>query len=789
MGVAVIAFRLRSWWRAHIPSVIALAVAVALAGGMALTLLAGAVRTTTAPTRYTSAHPSAYDASVFQNNGAPVTDQLEALPSVDAVAAASFVFGGLAADNGPDLNALLFAGSLDAVSTRLVAGRAPAPDAPGEFVASQGMVDAAGLEIGDHVQLVTYTAAQAAAAGFDAGEPEGVHLEATLVGILGGESNLAEGYDVAVASPGLLDATPPGSVGIAATVYTVRLADGSTVDDFRSQLSSVDAGDQMSVDEIEVVPAVVRTAVSTQARGLFVLAVIVCLTALAVLGQTLTRQLRIPDAEVETLGALGADHRMAMVDAAGRAVLPALLGGIGAVVIAYLASSRFPIDFVRDLEPAPGRRFETVALVPGLVVLFAALVVWVAFAQHRSGRPAPPAVRSRVADRLAERVGSPRLGVALRFAFGHRPDQRRGANLPVLGLVAVVVVLGAALTFGTNLVRLVDTPRQYGINFDLSIGAGGDTIAPDVVDRLDKSPDVAALTLYGVAFVSVADSPVTFNAVGMQPVRGALLPDVLDGRLPATVDEIALGRSTARALHAGVGDQITLGTADGDRAFRVSGIAVVPPIGGADGVGNDSLVTAGALAVLDPEVAMNDGAIRLSPTAGHDGLFRVLAIAGTNESVALGDQEGGAIGADRPPDILNLYRVRNVPAMVAASVGVLALLSLAQLVTLSVRRRRRDQAVLQALGASPGWIGTTVHLQATLLAGAVLVIGLPLGDAVGRILYDRVVSDLGARADMVGPAAPLAAAVLAALVLAHATAAVAALLARRHRPASLLTRD
>ena len=376
----------------------------------------------------------------------------------------------------------------------------------------------------------------------------------------------------------------------------------------------------------------------------------------------------------------------------------------------------------------------------------------------------------------------------MRFAFGQHPDQRRGANLPLLGLVAVFVVLGAALTFGANLVRLVDTPRQYGINFDLTIGSGGDSLSPEVVDGLDKSSDVAALTLYGVAFVSVADSTVTFDAVGMQPVRGDLLPDVLEGRLPASVDDIALGRSTSRALHAGVGDQVTLATADGDRAFRVSGIAVVPSIEGADGVGHDAVVTDGALAVLDPEVAMSAGAVRLSPTAGHEGLLRVLAVTGTDESALVG-QEGGAIGADRPPDILNLYRVRTVPAMVAASVGALAVLSLAHLVMVSVRRRRRDQAVLEALGASPGWIGTTVHLQATLLAAGMLAVGLPVGDALGRILYGRIVSDLGARTDTVDPTAALAITVLTALVLANAAAALPALLARRHRPASLLTRD
>ena len=107
----------------------------------------------------------------------------------------------------------------------------------------------------------------------------------------------------------------------------------------------------------------------------------------------------------------------------------------------------------------------------------------------------------------------------------------------------------------------------------------------------------------GVAFASVVDSPVAFDAVGIQPVRGGLLPDTLEGRIPAGDDEIALGTIEARRLHVAVGQHVTLSGVDGDRRFRVTGIAVVPGVLGADGVGNDAVVTAGALSVLANVVA------------------------------------------------------------------------------------------------------------------------------------------------------------------------------------------
>ncbi len=159
-------------------------------------------------------------------------------------------------------------------------------------------------------------------------------------------------------------------------------------------------------------------------------------------------------------------------------------------------------------------------------------------------------------------------------------------------------MLVGALTFSANLVRLVDTPRQHGSTSTSRSGRGATPIAPEVLGDLDASADVAQVTTMGIAFASVADSPVAFDAVGIQPVRGGLLPDTLEGRIPAGDDEIALGTIEARRLHVAVGQHVTLSGVDGDRRFRVTGITVAPGVLGADGVGNDATVTAGALSVV-----------------------------------------------------------------------------------------------------------------------------------------------------------------------------------------------
>ena len=124
--------------------------------------------------------------------------------------------------------------------------------------------------------------------------------------------------------------------------------------------------------------------------------------------------------------------------------------------------------------------------------------------------------------------------------------------------------------------------------------------------------------------------------------------------------------------------------------------------------------------------------------------------------------------------------------MLAVLVGALAILTLGHALLTSTRQRRRDLAVLRSLGADRPWIGRTVHAQASALALAAAVIGVPAGIVAGRALYRSFVDRLGLVPDVTTPTLLVVLVVLAVLVVANVAAAIPAHRARRAPVTSLL---
>jgi ABC-type antimicrobial peptide transport system permease subunit len=103
-----------------------------------------------------------------------------------------------------------------------------------------------------------------------------------------------------------------------------------------------------------------------------------------------------------------------------------------------------------------------------------------------------------------------------------------------------------------------------------------------------------------------------------------------------------------------------------------------------------------------------------------------------------------------------------------------------------VRRRRRDLALFAALGMRRSQILSSVVIQAVLVAGVALVVGLPLGLAAGRVAWSGFAADLGVVDSL---RLPWGALVLAVAVVAAGAALIAlvpALVAARTRPALVL---
>jgi FtsX-like permease family len=733
-GVGAVWYRLRCGLRSRWRASAGLAVVVAVLVGVVLTLAAGAVRTLTAPDRYVSSQDARPDASVEQASGPPRTAELASLPAVKDAHGMTFVFGGLVPEDGrPEegdgLEALVFAGSHLATGTRLVEGREPDPAAPGEFVATRSFVKSVQATVGQRYDLWVIPQGPAAALGFDAADQAVRLLGATLVGVVDGPSELQDGDPIAVFPETLLDA---GDVGIAATPIAVTLAPGATLRDLRSQIDGLPNPDQFGIDPGDLVPSEVRDAVNAQGQGLAILAVIAGVATIVVLGQLLGRQVRRAETERLVLSAMGMTRSEVAADPLLDAAAPTLAGVSASVALAYLASGLFPRGFVLHVEPGPGRRFETLALVPGALIIAVLVLTWVLVAVAVMDKARSDVGRPTVVDTVARRLPV-RAATALRFAFTRQAREPTRPRAAVVGAALVVAVLAGALTFGASLGDMVERPARWGADFDLVLGQGGDALPEDVRTQLENDPDVAAVTLFGTIITTVDTDG--FDVTGMLPVVGSTAPYVFDGRLAEGADEIVIGRVVARRLGVGVDDELEVIGPAGPRTLRITGLAVLPSIEGGDGVGEGGLVTFDGIRRLDPSAAPTAAAIRLRPGVSPDVAAERLS---ANTGMAV-DQ-----GFDRPSVIVNVARARAIPYLVAAVAGVLVLLNLAHHLILSTRRRHRDLAVLRALGADRRWVTGVVHWQASLFTIVVVALGAPIGIAAGRVVYRTFVNRVGA---------------------------------------------
>jgi ABC-type lipoprotein release transport system permease subunit len=127
-----------------------------------------------------------------------------------------------------------------------------------------------------------------------------------------------------------------------------------------------------------------------------------------------------------------------------------------------------------------------------------------------------------------------------------------------------------------------------------------------------------------------------------------------------------------------------------------------------------------------------------------------------------------------------------MPAVLAGTLAATAVAALGLTLVASVRRRRRDFALLKTLGFTRRQLAGAVAWQSTVLAVIGLAIGIPLGVVAGRLLWLAFARQLSAIPDPVVPASSIVLAAVTALVLANVVAAFPGRQAARTPPAALL---
>ena len=789
--------KLRAGWRAWA----ALTLIIAISGGAVLAAAVGASRTNSAYPRFL-AKSNASDVLVGpEGSGVGGYDAaVGRLPGVTASAALVGIEALPLNANGSMDGDATTAASLDGRWARvldipkMLAGRLPGPDAPGEIAVTQITAADLHLHVGSTLRMVAST-------GLPKARP--VPLTEHVVGVFVTRGTVLPVTDLDKVSQILASLALYRELGPSYEAFDgvyVKLAPGTTVAAFTAQAQALtkrypSTGGQILVTDESAQAATVERAIRPQAVALALFALALALTALLIVGQVAARTLLAAAADNGTLAGLGMTRRQLFAASLLEVTAATVTGAAGAVAIAIAASPLTPIGPARLAEPDPGVSVNVAVLAVGavaIVVLLAARVSVTAWRQA-SARPAfgaagavePARSHPRFAERLA-RWGAPLSAVTgVRFALdsgapGAGSGRRGRPGVPVgsamLGLAVAVAAVAAAGTFGANLLRLVDTPSLYGQNWDIAFDGQFGTLPPKTLSQITSHvPGITGVT-YGV-HGTVTIGKTVIPAIGLAPGTGPMMSStVLAGRPPATGSEIALGASVLRDLGLHVGQTVPVSTPVGTRTMRITGSAVFPYFGEGSFTPTDAGQGAETTAaVLQPLSTASNGVagynfalVSFAPGPARQAQLAAFQRAWSSFCANIG-QTTCIITDQRPNTVNNYAAIDATPVILAGVLAVLGLAVLAQFILASARRRRRDFALLKVLGMFRRALSAVALWQVATVTAVALVVGVPLGIAGGRWAWQLFASQAGLPTDAITP--------LPVLWMIPATLLVAALVA------------
>ncbi len=544
------------------------------------------------------------------------------------------------------------------------------------------------------------------------------------------------------------------------------------------------------------------------ALALEVFGVLAGLAALLIGAQSLLRQLRLGAAERAVLRSLGSSPAMTLGDALSGVLAATVAGTVLAVGVAILLSPVGPIGPVRSVYPSRGFTADWPVLGLGALVLMVGLGAIVTAsavreAPERAGRRRQPRTReSNVVGAAANAGLSVPAVTGLRFAV--EPGTGRNAvpvRSAIVGTVLAGLILTATFTFGTSLTNLVSHPSLYGWNWNYEMLSGysgaEDLPARQIATLLDHDPHVAAWT--GVNFVSVHLDGLPVPALATRP-HPVVAPPLLSGHGLEAPDQVVLGAATLRQLHKSVGDTVVLANRSGAaHTLTIVGTATMPTVGSGGGahseMGTGALLSSSLFSTAtlnlqgSPVPGPNAVFVRIRP--GSDPTAALLSLRKVNGTINAdpgGDQQaGGVVGVLRPAEIVDYGSVGHLPAYLGLALALGAVVALGLTLVASVRRRRRDLALLKTLGLTGRQLASIVRWQSTFAVAVGMVVGIPLGVILGRTLWDLFAHQIDAVAAPSVPALVVVLIAVGALVLANVVATFPGRIAAR-TPTALMLR-
>jgi ABC-type lipoprotein release transport system permease subunit len=803
--------RARADLRSRLASVIVLTLATGIVGATAMTAFAAARRTDTAYTRFRQAtnEPEAIAAGCPAGLFPPLDmHKVDALPMVSHTDPFVLInpVGALLADGktpvfgdqDPFEAGLIMPTSADvSPALRVMAGRMP--ERADEVAVSWGPgYDHA--NVGDTIILRMLSSKVTPADVFSGGKPPPGAFEpdlpVTVTGIILSPNDIG-GDDSTVVAPEAFN-EQHRDAAFACDARAVHLRNG--IDDlprFGIAMSQIKR-DAFFFDVSQEATLVAR---STHLRAIVMrlFGWLVIVAGLLVLGQALNRRTVLGSTEDPILRALGMSRgqitRVALVTGA--------IVGLGGAVIAVavsIAASPFAITgLARFLDPDQGVRIDLFVVVAGAVAITLVAVALTAIPAWRlaraagspggaveyagSGRP------SRTASLVAA-LGFPPSAVA-GWRLALEPGHGRTAvpvRSAVAGLALTVAAMVAAFGFAASMRHFVDTPELWGITMNYGTGSpfSGDLFQKAANEVLRGNPafsDLSFGNFQNSVYLTAGEKSQSVNTWAISPVQGSnVVPTMLEGRWPERDDEIALGSTTLSRLGVDVGDTVHVLVGPHEADMRIVGVPVFPDLGFGPGFGQGAGMTLEGFRQFYPTAYVSLVFGRFAPdadiTATVDTLNQTLKPLGAAFHVGDLDKSGSSAK--------DASRSQDVPLVLASLFTISAFATLVHVLITSVRRRRRDLAILQTIGFRRRQIMGTVAWQAAALALVGLLFGLPLGVLAGRLGWSLFATNLGVVSVPIVAWAPVIAIVPATIVVAVLISLGPAIAARRSRPGEVL---
>ena len=776
-------FRCRASFRRRWSGYLNVVILIGVVGGLALASIAGARRTESSfPAYVASTNPStvglisAYDdPGLGINNGynPRLSAKIARLPYVRR-STTTIIFDGnmnISAIKGVHPHVLAgespatFVGSLNGEFSSvdrvtLVIGRLANPRRMNEAVMNLQAAKEMGLHVGSVIQIPFYTDVQTQDFSGTSNPPQPFRLVTIkIVGEiipLGGvvQSDIdALGSAEVIFSQSLTKALAPKCATGTETMLQVRGGEHNAKQVLR-EATRIDPDAAQFGEEViaNFIPAV-QQAIEPEAIALAVFGGIAGLATLLIAALMIGRILRIESGETDVLRALGANRSMMLGDQLVGVLGAVLLGSLVAVGVAVALSPLTPLGPVRPVYPNPGVAFDWTALGLGFLVLLIGLgALCLLFARREvrrtngRGVARSPSRESSVARSFAN-AGLPISSVTgVRFAL--EPGRGRSTapvRSAIVGSVLAVFILTTTVTFGASLNSLVSHPALYGWNWNyamLSSFAGAEDLpAHQIAIFLNRDRDIEAWS--GVSFTSgkLDGQRVSFLA---QAPGAHVAPPLLSGHGLRADNQVVLGSRTLAQLHTQVGDFVTFTNGiSKPTKLLVVGTATMPAITDGVAMGTGALVSttdfpASLLNIQDaPLPGPNAVLVRIragvNPSAAYRSLERINSE--VNKIPQASGLAGGVLTLLRPVEIVNFHAMGTTPVIFAASLALGAIAALGFILVASVRRRRRDLALLKALGFTQRQLSAAIAWQATVAALCGVVVGLPLGIISGRELW------------------------------------------------------